>query len=274
MFKHFVITRFNLDYSAVPGYENYKLPDNPLEWLDNRFMIYEKHCLPSIINQTNRNFIWFVLFDINTPVKYREKIGTFEKELDFFKPLFLKDGNPVTIKDVLNTELKSYLDKTDRFVITSRIDNDDAFHESMIQDVQSLFKEKHNYFISSTYGLQYDVKKKVIARMHHENNHFISRVESLSEGIETVIFANHSNISKMAEVVYINEKKKPLWLEIIHGSNLINDLYVSSQPLFYFKFINLYHQELEISLRNTLNAFIHFAKLRFKIILSAWLKSK
>jgi hypothetical protein len=272
MYKHFILTRFNLKFNGIPGLEKYNLPEQTEEWLNRRFFLFEKYCFPSIMNQVNKDFIWFVMFDSNTPERFFQKIKNYELMFPLFKPLFLDKGDSDSIKKTFNEVIALYLSNDDHYVITSRIDSDDAFHKDMVLEVQKLFNRQDNIFLSFAYGLQYDIERKVLARMHYENNHFISRIEKISNGIETVITFDHTNLNKVADVVYINNKQKPLWLEIIHGGNLINSLYPSSTPLFSSKITRSFNCEEKISLVNTLLMLYKYLKLNALILRSNMLR--
>jgi hypothetical protein len=39
------------------------------EWLEDRFYLFGKYCLPSVLNQANKNFFGLFFFDISTPEK-------------------------------------------------------------------------------------------------------------------------------------------------------------------------------------------------------------
>ena len=58
-YKHFLITRFNL---KKKGWETTKNNEKiqTEEWLRHRFELFEAYCLPSVINQSNQDFIWYV----------------------------------------------------------------------------------------------------------------------------------------------------------------------------------------------------------------------
>jgi hypothetical protein len=74
MFKHFLLTRFNL---RVEDWATTKNGDQVLNdaWLMDRFRLFESYCLPSVKNQSNQDFTWFVFFDKNTPDKFKCKLG-------------------------------------------------------------------------------------------------------------------------------------------------------------------------------------------------------
>jgi hypothetical protein len=272
MFRHFVLTRFNIKLDTFPSHDKNNRPVHTEEWLENRFCLFEEYCLPSMINQTCTDFIWFVLFDTETPDRFLQKIKVYEEQYPFFKPLFLESGNPDFLRKKFNEIVVKYLGADDQYIITSRIDNDDAFHRDMIRDVQELFNKQENVFVSFIYGLQFDTRRKVLARMHYDNNHFISRIEKRSDAIDTVLTHEHTQIGKVTDVIYIDNRKKPLWLEIIHEGNIINYLYSSSVPLASNKMAPSFALKERISMKNTFFAFVRYVYLHVLLGRNAFLK--
>ena len=262
MFKHFILTRFNIKYDGIASYDKNKMPVQTEEWLERRFLLFEKYCLPSIIKQSCKNFIWFVLFSSDTPEQFVKKIKDYEMQFPLFRPLFLETGSHDCIKKTINNVLTSYINTEDQYVITSRIDNDDAFHSDMILEVQRLFNWQDNIFVSFTYGRQYDIERNVLARMYCRKNHFVSRIEKISNEVDTVITHDHTLIDEVGEVIYINNKKKPMWLEIVHDGNLENRLYPDSIPLFRGKILESFQLMEKISRVNTLALVFNYLKLK------------
>lgn len=263
MFKHFVLTRFNIKLDNIPNHNKNNQPIRNDSWLKERFFLFEKYCMPSMIEQSNNNFIWLVLFSSDTPAKYLQKIEKYKLQFSFFKPLFLKNGDYLSIQKAFNEEYPKYLKASDQYLITSRIDNDDAFHKDMIKEVQNRFNRQNDIFLSFIYGLQYDINKKVLARIHFERNHFISRIEKISNSIETVITHDHTQIEKIAKVIFINNKRKPMWLEIIHEGNIFNEFYSSSLPQCFCKIHDSFRFKVEISKQNTIISILKYARLQF-----------
>lgn len=77
-YKHFIITRFNIraNYSCPLRNPSYN-PMNKIldiDYLKQRFYIFEKYTLKSIKKQTNQNFSWIVLFHSDTPNIFKNKI--------------------------------------------------------------------------------------------------------------------------------------------------------------------------------------------------------
>ncbi len=85
--QHFILTRFNilLWYKAKDGRKV-----RTTKWLEHRFLLFEKYCLPSIKSQTCQDFEWIVLFDSKTPDSFKERIDRYQKECQQLIPIFVE----------------------------------------------------------------------------------------------------------------------------------------------------------------------------------------
>src|SRR5205823_4075262 len=110
----------------------------------------------------------------------------YEKAFSSFKPLFMGKMDALGLKRVLNENIRKYINDEIQYIISTRIDNDDAMHEDMTDEVQSLFKVQEDVVLNFNYGLQYDIKRKMLVVMRYEYNHFTSRIEKLKNGVETI----------------------------------------------------------------------------------------
>ena len=61
--QHFILTRFNI---LLWRQDKKGSKVRTTKWLEHRFSLFEKYCLPSIKNQTYQKFEWIVLFDSMT----------------------------------------------------------------------------------------------------------------------------------------------------------------------------------------------------------------
>ena len=86
-FQHFILTRFNL-LLWNRSKDGQKV--RTTKWLEYRFSLFEKYCLPSIMNQTCKNFEWIVLFDSKTPDSFKERIASYQKECPQLIPVFVE----------------------------------------------------------------------------------------------------------------------------------------------------------------------------------------
>ncbi len=216
-FQHFIITRFNL------GHRDWKTTQSGNqvgsdEWLNHRFDLFENFCLPSVRNQHQQNFTWIILFDENTPNKFREKINEIANSYDLIQVLY-SDGFPQQLPTL--HEFISKKTQTD-FVITTRLDNDDLIHKDFVETIQSLYQPKKDLVIDLRTGYQTSIKGRFYeSRLYKEDpfNPFISVVEAVSD-FNTVMAKRHAQWAKTKSLI-IN-KEKPLWIELVHDENKSN----------------------------------------------------
>src|SRR5262245_42651568 len=137
-FEHVVITRFNvrLDNSGDGKGTN---PD----WLLERFKLFETFCYPSLLAQTNQKFKWLVLFDEKTPEPFRAKalsLSNWKNYLPEFVDFSLHEetGCPPGLIALIG----KHVDRRSKFLITTRIDNDDAVSTRFVELVQNHFAAK------------------------------------------------------------------------------------------------------------------------------------
>ncbi|MDH6355953.1 hypothetical protein M2132_002304 [Dysgonomonas sp. PH5-45] len=224
-FKHFIITRFNVKVlyrGATKPFEQ------TTEWLNSRFELFERYCLPSIKNQTNGNFIWLCLFDKDTPDFYKQKINGYKKDFEQFEPLFLTQAEAADMATFLHETIKKHLTEKDEYVVTTRIDNDDAFHISTIDRLQKIIRFGDEPTVYSfNYGYQYFVKLNIALRMYYPNNHFLTMTERNNENFRTIISYGHTSVRKELACVDIKDKRPLYWLEVVHSSNVNNNLMLS-----------------------------------------------
>ena len=221
--QHFLLTRFNLHLwrNDKEGH-----PVKTLEWLDNRFDLFEKYCLPSLANQTCMEFEWIVLFDSKTPDKYKERVQRYQEICPQLIPVFVAPEDGRDFRQVFRNEVVKRLGG--ERIITTYLDNDDALDVHYVEDLQKRISNLSNgSFVFYLNGYQYFTEFGLLLRIHYRRNHFVSVIESADpETIKTIYgFGSHYYINKIpgAKIEYV--KDAPLWCEVIHERNIGNDAY-------------------------------------------------
>lgn len=216
--KHFLITRFNLRASRWQSAKDGS-PVLSEKWLKKRFELFESYCLPSVKNQSNQNFTWLVCFDINTPKLYRDKANNLSISYPNFHPIFI-DGID-NMKNGVIKEIENIISKKDKFIITSRLDNDDLIHKEYIKTIQSIMEPIDLTVIDLKRGFQVTLGEPYpqIRKIYNEFNPYISLIES-TDNFKTVFDKDHKLWRESKSV--INYSEKELWCEIVHGQNLLN----------------------------------------------------
>lgn len=259
--KHFLCTRFNLkndDWTKTKTGSDVLTAD----WLSQRFQLFKQYCLPSVLNQTNKNFTWFIFFDIDTPEDFKDAILKLARETKGFTPYFI-NGNQ-NLKTELKRAIKDSLEIDDQTVITTRLDNDDAIHKDFIGRIQELSKGKERAVIDLIRGYQLNIDETPNELRNHFKyyNPFISLLES-TNNFETVFSRDHYEWSKEDQVIAY--KGERLWLEVVHRRNMIND--VKSEYYLTKSFSEVDFGLENIKIQNKLNTSISNFKLRLRKLL-------
>jgi len=227
MFKHFLITHFNLlNFPlGIDGNEEW------LNWTRKRIQVFKTYCLPSLTNQTIKDFTWLIYFDINTPAEFNYLIDEL-KEYNFIKPCFA-NGFDGFMENYMN-EIKVMAGDT-KWIITSRIDNDDCFHKDAMRIIQEYFIPSDEHLISLASGYTFDVHHKTLSHYYYPMSPFISIIESMNKkNLKGIWYIAHSrweelNFSVRKEIFRKNKKStfvlhNPYWLQILHGENIANSV--------------------------------------------------
>jgi Putative rhamnosyl transferase len=231
-FSHFLLTQFNLRNFPKSFNDDYS---NWVEWTRKRVTLFKTYCLPSILNQVEKNFSWFIYFDRHTP----DEFTPFIKELSLhgFIKICYCDGIDYFFKNYLS-EIKGSIKPSDQWIITTRLDNDDMLHQNAIGTIQQNFIERDKYLISLASGYVMDVERKILAHYFYPMSPFISLIESISDnpiGVFSRIHTQWPNLRlfllKEIYLQYFKPKKRqsrfilkqPFWIQVVHGNNVSNN---------------------------------------------------
>lgn len=206
-FDHVIVTRFSVRYTA-----DQPAPDD--QWLQYRWPFFRDVTIPSFASQTQQGFRWLVFFDRDCPSWLRDDVSAVAPGL--FTPVWL-DG-PGTLGRVA-AEISSDAP----YLITTRVDSDDAIARSFVADVWSHFDHQDALYINFLRGLQID-RKGWVYGYGYLNNAFLSYVEKRQPGVRpvTVLRSAHGDCRRFAPV--LNVVGPPRWLQVIHGSNVDNNV--------------------------------------------------
>ena len=218
-FEHFIITRYNLKKDDwQKDVEKREVLDE--NWIKSRNEIFLKFCLPSVLNQSCKQFKWLLFFQNGS----EESLKLVTKELakyDFIEPIFLESYDD--FQENLSTIVRSYLTSTESWILTTRLDNDDAIHHSFIERLQkSIDKVSRDSILHFPYGLFLDLSEnKRLASSYYPMNQFISLLEKpKTSELLTVLANEHDKWNSEFSIVEIS--LRDAWLQITHSRNLIN----------------------------------------------------
>ncbi|WP_369996273.1 glycosyltransferase [Winogradskyella sp.] len=217
MFKHYLITRFNL---RNKNWEVTKNNETLLtrEWMTHRIGLFKNFCLPSVASQTNTDFQWLLFFDQTTDDDFKQELEALLEPYPHFKSFYV-DG-----MDAFHPSIKAYVSedsKDNSHIITSRIDNDDCIHRDYIDSIQQQFKSQDFMAIDVLKGYSLQISPEImLGKKEHIFNPFISLIEK-NEAPKTVWFSDHNMWKKESRRIEIANKR--LWMSIIHEKNKVNE---------------------------------------------------
>ncbi|MDH3221756.1 MAG: putative rhamnosyl transferase [Gammaproteobacteria bacterium] len=214
--QHFVLTRFNLRLEELSQDLSTDKTGRKIdrdEWLTHRFGLFERYCLPSMTAQKNRDFQWLLFFDESTPERFRNRIEADSAVCPQIRIFYIKGTH-------IHGHLMDLVDPDTDVLITTRLDNDDAFHEDALQVIREQVQNtRSNLCVNLRFGLE--LKGNEAEVISHRYNPFSSMIEFPENGEYRTIFATaHGKISSIAPVRQIVDQ--PYWLRVIHDRNITN----------------------------------------------------
>lgn len=210
-FVHIVLTRFN----AAVGYgaSLKRLEDS---WLRERIVLFERYCLPSVRAQKGAEFRWIMFMDGQSPQWLRETI-------DGYGPVITAiyvDGPLLDAVIAAKVAASGYV--TAAYLITTRLDSDDALSNRHLARVQMMFRRQQREFIEFPVGLQ--SFRGHLYSVYYPSNPFLSLIERVKDNgeVTTVHCVEHDRVRKAGKVRRL--VVSPQWLQVLHGANVGNTL--------------------------------------------------
>jgi len=210
-FRHYVLTRFNVGlYNGAA-----KLRVSPPEWMEHRLRLFAGITVPSLMGQSCRDFTWLVLMDRQTPEHYLRKLeGLGCPGLRLIYPV---PGQDPWLQGFTPGRYD---------LITTRIDNDDAFHRDTIGTIQETWRAEHSrhakpWVIAFPFGLIMDLASRQAWVMEYRRNNCPTLVED-AQNARTIWQWDHSQIPPEVDRCCITDK--PYWLQVVHAQNVRNAL--------------------------------------------------
>jgi hypothetical protein len=210
---HVVMTRFNL---PTPGREA-SHRERP-GWLEERFDLFERYCLPGMAAQTGQDFSWLVFFDEQTPAWARERIDAARRVRDFhpvYSGMFPSDGWARAVRSLIGAPAAG------RRVITSNLDNDDALGLDALARVRraaAAHDPGGRFAINLPDG--YVLAGDSLFAHRHLHNAFTHLVEPDDDRLATTMTIRHMELFRHVPV--IQAEGPGAWLQVVHGGNVSN----------------------------------------------------
>lgn len=207
---HAILTRFNVRRGADIDPRVLSL-----EWLDERMQLFEKVTVASVMAQSQLPDAWLVFFDENTPQSARDLFQRIAANLPQLRAEYCREFTAQVCAERISRRLPEGVD----WLITTRLDNDDALNPRFIEGVRSLVHPGVREFINPTHGLI--AAQGMLFRKRDYSSPFISLSEPLN-GFSTVLIDQHQRLSRHGHVRQCS--LTDAWIQVVHGSNLANQV--------------------------------------------------
>jgi hypothetical protein len=213
-FHHVILTRFNCSYSKSSGDKEIAIRSRP-GWLEERFVLFERFCLPSLLAQSTQDFRWHVYFDRHTPHEYLQRASNgFAGQSNFVIKLCDIYGS-----ETVQADLSVDLSDPKTWLVTTRLDNDDGLHRDFVRWLHEAVRAGTEEALNFPEGVIYSGGRSYLSRQ--ASNAFISLSERFRD-MRTVLCCPHNEIGRRVRVRDIGEG--PAWLQVVHDSNVSNSV--------------------------------------------------
>jgi hypothetical protein len=213
-FTHYLVTRFNVPFSG-PAPEFFSGSTLSSEWMKQRIRLFAGYCAPSVAGQSSMAFTWLVYLDPETDrsdiVRVRAAIPA-NVRVEF---------RYVSDYAMLLDDLRAYCRACGtEYVITSRLDNDDAIGREFIERVQAAFQPSHGVILNFLGGLYYDPSARLLTHHRHKlRNSFTSLVERLAQGESPCTILGFPHLQPPADFREVNLPYPFSFWVNLHGTN-------------------------------------------------------
>jgi Putative rhamnosyl transferase len=219
--NHLLLTRFNLpiNYARRPGQHGDRA------WLEHRWALFQEYCIPSVLGQTNHDFIWIIFCWDGTPEWYRARLDGLTKSDVRVEVAYLSTSTSGEHLPRLATQRGFDLGP---YLLTTRLDNDDAIATSYMETVRYAAQRERRRgselprVLNTPVGYQLS-RGKPYLRVDTKGP-FVSMLERAETGrdLSTILAVSHR------ELAHVFSSRQvwtlPSWLQVLHGENLANEL--------------------------------------------------
>lgn len=216
-FRHFLLTRFYLQNPGA-GYDG----TQQLDWLEERLRLFETFCYPSVMAQTEQNFTWLLACRKRVPRAYRKRLAAFERE-----------NVVVTYKNRTFAGVEKRLKKA-RYLITSRLDNDDVICPHYIERVQAAFHEYRATGAPTTVqnfgrGYMLDLASGRLFSMESKNRQYGSLFVDLHQHKPLSVYHRDHALLHLEHPFMLDDHAA--WMTVVHENNVANSFRGREQDL-------------------------------------------
>lgn len=216
-FSHFLITRFNVpvaDWSV----DKAGVPTRDKAWMKDRLSLFTRYCVPSVAAQTDKAFTWLICVDAGTKDDDLDAIQAGTQAIARRELIFARDHG-----EAMNRLRERLAADPAGYVITSRLDNDDALSTGYVDTIQNRFVALDKQLLNIPSGLSYDVHRRVLTHLRRARlNPFTSLIERNEHDGNLLTVLGFPHHRPPAGVTVVNIPMAWGWLKIVHTRNVVS----------------------------------------------------
>jgi len=211
-FQHIVVTRYFVRFSSASTDVGAMLaPDR--KWLDDRFEIFRTVCFPSVVAQTEQDFVWLLFFDVNTPGDQLQRVRDLIAGHANIRIVLCESFDETTRA----REIRAELAPDTKWLLTTRLDNDDGWRRDFVATLHNALAFERREFLNYPVGIIFYAGMTFLYR--HQSNAFISLLEPV-DGFMTVWCGQHLELARMAPIRQL--PPIPAFLQMVHAGTRSN----------------------------------------------------
>ena len=196
---------------------NHELESNT-DWLDKRISILNKYTIPSLSNQSDKDFLYFIEVREDTIDYIKPRLNIGEINVKFISREKCNNwGTPEHTTWSRSIEsIKQYVN-TDIF-FDVRLNSDDAYHYKFISTLKSIKLKKDTEVIIPRVGYYWYMKDNVVVKRKHKSPPFYALIYNTKKylnGFKYFLPGGHLSVSTLKHISINN----PMWCWLVHDSN-------------------------------------------------------
>jgi len=209
LIDHVILTRFNL---PSPDYEE-RVRNKP-RWLEERFEVFQRYCLPCVAQQSSKNFKWIIYFDPASPAWAKEVIQNYERQ-GLFYPRFRTEVH----RNDLLSDIRQLFPVRSARLLTTSLDNDDMIAKDFVHRLQAYAVRDTSGRVALNFPRGYAYAEGRFYQHFDKSNAFASMLEPWDAAI-TIWCDWHIRLASHATLIQIDNL--PAWAQVIHARNVSN----------------------------------------------------
>lgn len=207
---HVLMTRFNVRSGRTANERALSS-----EWLSSRLRLFRDITMPSVVAQSRLPDHWLVFFDEDTPEETRRDVRRIEADFPLMRAEYCGEFNA----SVAAERIREIMVPGANWLLTTRLDNDDAVNRLFVESLQSAARPGVREFLNPTHGLI--VANGRLYRKRDLSSPFITLSEPAA-GFQTVWIDQHQRLSRHGP---LRQFVLPdAWIQVIHGGNVANQV--------------------------------------------------